>query len=235
MSQTSTTLCDTVVKQEKEIFIDFKPRISPVTSPRSRKKRLQKTLSEGEILIDQRHFSELSADAFHHPIASASEEDLKTPIDDDDDDASSAASAATKLMYSYRNAPIKDEGICDKNHLLKLPRDDDDTTVGVRTRREAFRKRSISLEDPSILLDDDEDASTAINAMSSSTITTVQVHTPAKSASPPSPSSCGVDGLSIRGHSDFPSTDSLANDLTRDHSDSIWNESQATVLQADPR
>lgn len=227
MSQT-TTACDTVVKQEKEIFIDFKPRISPITSPRSRKKRLQKTLSEGEILFDQRRYSELCADAAV-PIASASEEDLKTPIDDDDDNEATASAA--KLMYSYRNAPIKDEGICDNNHLFKLPRDDE----AVRTRREAFRKRSISLEDPSVFFEDDDCLPSPVTTIGTmTTTTTVQVHTPAKSASPPSPS-CMADELSVRGHSDFPSTDSLANDLTRDHSDSIWNESQATVLQADPR
>lgn len=33
--------------------------------------------------------------------------------------------------------------------------------------------------------------------------------------------------------SPFVSSDSLANDATKDHSDGLWNESQATVLQAD--
>lgn len=33
--------------------------------------------------------------------------------------------------------------------------------------------------------------------------------------------------------SPFASSDSLTNDATKDHSDGIWNESQATVLQAD--
>lgn len=201
----STCESESDSKQEQEIFIDFKPRISPQPSPRSRKKRLQKTLSEGEILFDQRR-TDIGETGTTIQMASASEEDLKTP-----DDSESTASA--KLMYSYRNAPIKDEGICDKNHLLKLPRDEE---MVLRNRREAFRKRSISLEDPSM----DEDK------------VMVQVHTPSKSASPPSP--C-LDELSVRAHSDFPSTDSLANDLTKDHSDGIWNESQATVLQADPR
>lgn len=182
---------DSRQEQEKEIFIDFKPRISNNSSPRSRKKRLQKTLSEGEILFDNRRFA---GDGI--VMATASEEDLKKSDDQDGN------------QYLYRNAPIKDEGICDKNNLLKLPGNVSD----LRNKREAFRKRSISLEDSST--NDDYEQTT----------------TPVKSL-PPSP---GLDDMSVRNHSTYPSTDSLANDATRDHSDGIWNESQATVLQAEP-
>lgn len=203
----STCESDTDTKQEKEIFIDFKPRISPdvQVSGHLKKKRLQKTLSEGEILFDNRYDDIIEACAI--PMSSASEEDLKVQSNE----------TTNKLIFSYRNSPIKDEGICcpDKQHLLKLP--DDDETI-LRNRREAFRKRSISLEDSSAI--DHEKPHQAQMSIKSS---------------PPSPLYPDESSSSVRAHSDFPSTDSLANDLTRDHSDGIWNESQATVLQVEQR
>lgn len=185
---------DSDSKQEKEIFIDFKPHLSPTPSPRSRRKRLQKAMSEGEILFDKRR----EKGAEEVPATSASEEDVKRKESGKDN------------AYLYSNVPIKDEGVCDKRDLLKLPTERDN----VRNRREAFRKRSISLEEPT---GDEEDS---------------DISKPPKS-SPPSPSCLG--DKTDKNISTFPSSDSLANDLTRDHSDSIWNESQATVLQIEPR
>lgn len=178
-------------KQEKEIFIDFKPRMSPVPSPRGRRKRLQKAMSEGEILFDKRR--EIGDEEI--PITSTSEEDLKPKQSGDG-------------AYLYSNVPIKDEGICIKNHLLKLPADRDI----MKHRRDAFRKRSISLE-AGAAEDGESDESK-----------------PTKSI----PSSPCLDEKT-KDISTFPSSDSLANDLTRDHSDGNWNESQATVLQIEQK
>lgn len=109
--------------------------------------------------------------------------------------------------YCYRNIPIKDEGICDPKQIL-TPTQDESV---LRLRREAFRKRSISTEGGSM----DELSNCVV--------------LPPKISTPTSP--C----LSVKAHSDFPSSDSLATDWTRDNSDGIWNESQATVLHANPR
>lgn len=211
----SEEMCSTCESEseskEKEIIIDFKPRISPVPSPRSKKKRLQKTLSEGEILFDKRR--ELGDGM---PMASASEEELKS---------AEILAKGNKGNYFYSNVPIKDEGIFVTKNLLKLPGD-----IELRHKREAFRKRSISLEDPAL--------DTVIGSVQAAEENIVDIREPVQNgqviekSAPPSP--C-PDELSAKGYSTFPSTDSLANDLTRDISDGIWNESQATVLQAEPR
>lgn len=186
------SICDS--DTEQEIFIDFKPQIKNDKSPRPTRKTFKKQMSEGEILFDSRS-DELGVAT---SVASASEEDLKTPDNE--------VPPSTE-RYSYRNAPIKDEGICDPNQLLTPVSDE----VMLRHRRETFRKRSISTDDGSI-----DEPSTFVTL-------------PTKISSPSSP--C----LSVKVCSNYPSSDSLATDCTRDNSDGIWNESQATVLHADPR
>ncbi|XP_055684910.1 uncharacterized protein LOC129791033 isoform X2 [Lutzomyia longipalpis] len=181
-------------REEKEIFIDFKPNISPISSPQARKKRLQKTLSEGEILLEKRRESTLDIGM---GMMSASDEDINAQLERQE----------AKEHYQYRSSPIKDEGICNKQNLLTIPQVGAEKTL--RYTKESFRKRSISLEDPTIL----EAGTTSGTGTDKST--------------PPSP--C-PDGLSVQGRSAFPSSDSIAADLTRDHSDGIWNESQITVL-----
>lgn len=189
---------------EKEILIDFKPRISPVQSPKSqsRKKMLQKTLSEGEILVENRIKENVI-------LTSASEDDLVTPD----------TPPIAKSKYIYRDAPIKDEGIFNIKKFIMEP----EVPAGYHSR-DAYRKRSISLEETFL---DDEDYEEDDEGRRSSSQTSREIE-----SNPPSP--CRGE-LVIRVPSTFPSNDSLANDITRDHSDGNWNESQATVLTAEHR
>lgn len=193
MDESESEYCSTCESEsesqaEKEIFIDFKPSDMTMQSPLQirRSKRLQKTMSEGEILeSEKRNDAALYTEKL---LAAASEEEIKH-----------RESNATVI---YSNLPIKDEGICNNNHLLRPPTEQD---INANNRREAFQKRSMSLDDQ------------------------------------------GGDDRSISGESrynddkdkyissTYPSSDSLANELTRDHSDGNWNESQATVLQIDQR
>jgi hypothetical protein len=164
--------------EEKEIFIDFKPHISPIndkvnstatatTMTTKRKKKLLKAMSEGEILID-------NCEKLKQKLMSASEEDLQEY-------------EAYAETFEYSDAPIRDEDIFKADRHLKaseLPLN--------RCSREAFRKRSISLEEAEIV-------------KKSNNI-----------SSPGSP----TEGKSIASN----------DDITRDGSDGIWNESQSTVV-----
>jgi len=82
-------------------------------------------------------------------------------------------------------------------------------------KRAQFRKRSVSL-------DDDYAAMSAVCP-------------PPGLRLPSTPASPCRDELLLANVSTYPSSDSLANDNTRDHSDGIWNESQVTVLTAEQR
>ncbi|XP_062705676.1 uncharacterized protein LOC109409200 isoform X4 [Aedes albopictus] len=181
-------------KEEQEIFIDFKPRISPVPSPSAvKKKKLQKTLSEGEILLDRKKTK--PSDQAPTSAISASEEDLKSPVVDPHKDAN--------LQFS--ETPIKDEGI-----FIGGPGPGD-----ADRRKESFRKRSVSLDDPTSM-EEEKGLLEELEADSKDDRT---------ATAPPSPSR--DERLSIKSHSPFHSSESLA---TRDNSDGIWNESQATIM-----
>lgn len=123
--------CDSI-DAEEEIFIDFKPRISPTHSPMDRKNRLQKTLSEGEILMNSISRKRESVDDTR--IMSVSKEELKTTEEEN----------CNLSTYKYRSAPIKDEGICDPIIALES----EETNTGL-PRIEMFPTRSISLENNS--------------------------------------------------------------------------------------
>ncbi|XP_055549593.1 uncharacterized protein LOC129732609 isoform X7 [Wyeomyia smithii] len=208
-SSESCSTCDSESekddREEKEIFIDFKPRVSPVPSPNAvKKKKIQKTLSEGEILLDRKKVR-LPADI---STVSASEEDLKspgyqTPLQHPD----------TNLQFS--GTPIKDEGI-----FIGSPPAD------VERKKAALRKRSVSLDVPVSVgdRDDDDDGPEEKGLLE-------ELEADAKEdrmgTAPPSPSRVD-DKLSIKSlSSPFHSSESLA---TRDNSDGIWNESQATIM-----
>lgn len=186
--------------EEQEIFIDFKPRLSPIPSPNAtkRRKKLVKTMSEGENLLEKKRKDQVN------PPMSASEDDLRAQED-----------YAERMQLNFAQSPIRDEDCFKADSYLSVS---PDSTSGGRYSRESFRKRSVSLDDTL----SDQDANEPVK----------KDYKPAKSL-PPSPLR---DELSVNANSGFPSSDSLANDLTvRDHSDGIWNESQITVLPAPPR
>lgn len=198
-SDESCSTCDSESekedREEQEIFIDFKPRVSPVPSPSSgiKKKKLQKTLSEGEILLDRKKIK--PTEPIPANVISASEEDLKSPSGVD------PRKASGKLQFS--ETPIKDEGI-----FIGGPPAD--------KRKESYRKRSVSLDEPTSVEEEEKGLLEELEADSKDDRMVT---------APPSPSR--EDKLSIKSHSPFHSSESLG---TRDNSDGIWNESQATIM-----
>lgn len=176
--------------EEKEIFIDFKPRLSPTPCPGNmattrRKKKLIKAMSEGEILVEK---------GAQLPVHAASEEDLVQPPVD-----------YSNQRLEYADTPIRDEDVFKADNFLSVSPD-----ASTRYNRETFRKRSVSLEDPLAETETTKKSSRSLKANGSTT-----------SGSP--------------ANDDAKSAFASSDDITRDHSEGNWNESQATVLPRPPR
>nr|XP_022910341.1 uncharacterized protein LOC111421422 isoform X1 [Onthophagus taurus] len=191
-------------KCQKEIFIDFKP-VSFQT-----KKPLVKTASDGEILLDQRK-AQRAEDGIipDKQITSISHEDITVEEE------------PRNFLPYFKNQPIRHEGIF--------------KDLG----EHVFSSIDESIEGNSLLPQDSVDEEFHENFIynrmyiRNGSSSDHEQHIPPRISEEASPADEGiVPSLSFKKISPFASTDSLANDI-RDHSDGIWNESQATVLQAD--
>ncbi|XP_066588399.1 uncharacterized protein [Prorops nasuta] len=218
---------------DQEIFIDFKPApVSPdarallsrmshrMLSPYRRLVSLQKTLSDGEIRVERRELvGETGEPSYPHTCRRNHQDPWGRTV-------------GASVQFSSTPEDLS---------LLRAvsPHEDQEEFHENLIRRGLFRKRSVSLEDcvqgPA--------SGDFMLLRSLPTSPTSPTASAAVAKSPKSDSSqrflradqmClpGI-GISTTVTSPFASSDSLTNDATRDHSDGIWNESQATVLQVD--
>ncbi|XP_056629965.1 uncharacterized protein LOC130440701 isoform X2 [Diorhabda sublineata] len=188
---------------KKEIMIDFKPHLSP-TKEKSSKRTLMKALSDGEILLEQRRVR-ISDDCVvpEKPLHSLSHEYVYNNEEED-----------RTFSPHFQTTPIQNED------AFKLLDDNPYPSLGNRiyeqeSIEEDFHENLIY--NKSYLNDHEYNGEQHINMENWLKDDSI------------------VPSISFLPHaklSPFTSNDSLAND-TRDQSDGIWNESQATVLQVD--
>ncbi|XP_064213535.1 uncharacterized protein LOC658297 [Tribolium castaneum] len=183
-------------ESKKEIFIDFKPQ---VPTGKVAKRPLTKTVSDGEMLLEQRKTLKIEVPVVsdkqmvsysHEHIVVSEEERSFTPY--------------------FQKAPIRHEGIC---------RQLGDTNV----------YSSLSFDDNNFHTQDSIDEEFHENLIYN------RMYMRQDSVEYSPSDECVVPSVCLlpdRKLSPFASNDSLTNDV-RDHSDGIWNESQATVLQVD--
>ncbi|CAG9564810.1 unnamed protein product [Danaus chrysippus] len=240
-TETSATTTDDSEKNEKEIIIDFEPRPDdeaiPFTTLRRKTKRvLQKTLSEGEILLDARK-TELNSSTEgvkDAPIIMSTSQENMTK-----EDREREALYKQYIAQNYNQTPIKDEGIFGFEPDGSFSSSDGNAPYEdfhekyISYKHEPFRIRSVSFEEKSERCEKEE----------------IPLDSTAKSSpASPDPVTCDVEPKSKRTVitntvttilapldklSPCASSESLTVDHSRDHSDSMWNESQTTVLQVD--
>ncbi|KAI4499382.1 hypothetical protein M0802_005642 [Mischocyttarus mexicanus] len=227
--------------EDQEILIDFKPApVSPdarailnrLSTPTRRFLPLQKTLSDGEIRVERR---ELVGEAGEPSYPHTCRRNHQDPW-----------SRTVRTSVEFSSTP-------EDLSLLRVPSPQDDHHEEEfhenLIRRGLFRKRSVSLEDG---VQGPLSGDFMLPRSLPTSPTSPTSSAPRRMPQSPKDETPLIHGLShvrricipgilsrtspvtgIIGTSPFASSDSLANDITRDHSDGIWNESQATVLQAD--
>ncbi|XP_023707190.1 uncharacterized protein LOC111864256 isoform X6 [Cryptotermes secundus] len=275
-------------KMYKEIFIDFEPQ---GLERRGKKRMLQKTMSEGEILVDRHHGSTYNSTTDMDLMADNGAEgpdgeaDVQADSDygsyyphhlEDNDGYLEPLEKRSASLFSSTPADLETEGT---SPPLVEDQQDDEFHENL-IYHGLFRKRSMSLEDtvvsstasdpdmevfqqqrPTTVAtntgpdeeDDEDEVSEARSAppvilhdrgdISEEDVDTMEHEETApekkiqEEVSPQMQDKTDKDAELLppttpltQPSSLFASSDSLANDL-RDHSDGIWNESQATVLQ----
>ncbi|KAK0098116.1 hypothetical protein PV326_011102 [Microctonus aethiopoides] len=214
---------------DEEILIDFKPApVSPdarimlkqMPAMWRRPISLQKTLSDGEIQVERRELvDEAGAPSYPHTCRRNYHDPwsklARPPVQ--------FSSTPDDLSLLRITSPLPDDCHEEEFHENII-------------RRGLFRKRSVSLEDGV----QDFASSDFILPRSLPTSPTSPTSTPGTGTIEDSSQyeirrpnflrTCPIVGAVS---SPFASSDSLTNDANKDHSDGIWNESQATVLQAD--
>ncbi|XP_061940120.1 uncharacterized protein LOC108003997 isoform X9 [Apis cerana] len=225
---------------DQEILIDFKPApVSPdarallnrMSQTGRRFLPLQKTLSDGEIRVERRELiGEAGEPSYPHTCRRNHQDPWGRTV----------------------RAPVQFSSTPEDLSLLRVasPQEDhpEEEFHENLIRRGLFRKRSVSLEDGVQGLASDDFMLPRSLPTSPTSPTAVSaprriLQSPKDYESPTRPlrqtgqicpllfgPGTGISGMIT---SPFASSDSLTNDVTRDHSDGIWNESQATVLQAD--
>ncbi|XP_063829230.1 uncharacterized protein LOC135078632 [Ostrinia nubilalis] len=241
-TETSATTTDDSEKNEREIIIDFEPRPDdeaiPFTTLRRKNKRpLQKTLSEGEILLDVRKSEINTSDAKDAPIVmSTSQENMVR------EDREREAIYRQYIDQNYTQTPIKDEGIFGFEPDGSFSSSDgngpyeDFHEKYISYKHEPFRNRSVSFEEPTEIINkraEVPELSTAKSSPGSPEPASLDVEVDHKIKRAIISSTVTTILTPLEKSSPCASNESLTVDHSRDHSDGLWNESQTTVLQVD--
>ncbi|XP_033235933.1 uncharacterized protein [Drosophila pseudoobscura] len=220
-------------RDEQEIFIDFKPHVSPKPSPKLQVKHRKQHKAEIAMRkMQQQRMAQAAAHTLPKPktvdvevrkaeLVPSDEDEEEDDTQDQDQEEEDEEEAESERNRTENDHPDDEEPIYENiipcGCKVEPPQLPPPPLIleDIQDKRSQFRKRSVSL-------DDDYAAAAGI------------FPTPGPGLRLPStPASPCREELLLANVSTYPSSDSLANDTTRDHSDGIWNESQVTVLTAD--